>query len=166
VAEQPGAGPRHLVFHPDGRHAYLVNELAMTLSVYALDSARGTLVPTQQGVRLAPAGHDGRAAADVRVHPGGRFLYASNRLGDQSTLAIFAIQEGGARVALVGHEPSRGRTPRNFALDAAGRMLLVGNQQSDNVAMFRIEAEGAALRFLGAQPVAPGPFCVGIYRRL
>jgi 6-phosphogluconolactonase len=163
VAELDGAGPRHITFHPNGRFAYLINEFSLSLSVYALDGERGTLTPLERPLAAAPPGVIGGAAADIHVHPGGRFLYASNRQGDQSTLAIFALDPDSGRARLLGHESTRGRTPRNFGLDAQGRILIVGNQGSNDVALFRIRAQGAELEYVRSQPVAPGPFFVGIY---
>jgi 6-phosphogluconolactonase len=163
VQEQPGAGPRHLAFHPNGRFAYLVNELTLTLSVYAFDAAQGSLTALQRGVSTAAVGVSGGASADIHVHPGGRYLYVSNRQGDDSTLAIFSIDPETGRVALAGHQLSRGRTPRNFGLDRDGQVLIVGNQDSSDVAVFRVAGGGARLEYVRSYPVAPGPFFVGIY---
>jgi 6-phosphogluconolactonase len=163
VHEVEGAGPRHLAFHPNGRVAYLLNELNLSLSVYAFDAEQGTLSPLQRSLAAAPAGLSGGASADVHVHPEGRYLYASNRQGEQSTLAIFELDSSSGRARLVGHESTRGSTPRNFALDSAGRILIVGNQDSGNVAVFRIRAGGGALDYVASRAVAPGPFFVGIY---
>jgi 6-phosphogluconolactonase len=163
VPEAPFAGPRHLAFHPNGRFAYLVNELDLTLSSYACDPTSGTLARLQGNVPAAPAGSTGGASADIHVHPGGKFLYLSNRQGDESNLAIFAVDATSGEVSLVGHELTRGRTPRNFALDPEGRLLIVGNQDSAEIAVFRVAAGGGKLSYLRSQPVAPGPFFVGIY---
>lgn len=163
VAELAGAGPRHLTFHPRGRYAYLINELTLTLSVYAFDAEQGTLAAVQREVNAAPPGVLGGAAADIHVHPNGRFLYVSNRQGAQSTLALFALDPESGHARLLGHESTRGDTPRNFGLDADGRILIVGNQASSDVAVFKITSDGGALDYLASQPVAPGPFFIGIY---
>jgi 6-phosphogluconolactonase len=163
VPELPGAGPRHITFHPNGRYAYLINELTLQLSVYAFDAQQGTLSAVQREIAAAPAGSSGGSAADIHVHPSGRFLYASNRQGDQSTIAIFAIDPETGRARLLGHELTRGRTPRNFGLDAEGRILIVGNQDSPNVSLFRIRDGGGALEYVSSVPVPRGPFFVGIY---
>lgn len=163
VAEAPGAGPRHLRFHPNGRWAFLVNELSLTLSVYAFDGARGTLQPVQRDVALAPPGSAGGSSADVHVHPNGAHLYVSNRQGDASNIAILAVDPSSGAVRVLAHEPTRGRTPRNFALDPEGRVLIAGNQDSNDVAVFRVDASSGQLAFVRSVPVAPGPFFVGIY---
>lgn len=157
-----GSGPRHITFHPTRPLAYLVNELSISLSVYALD-ARGALSPVQESVRTAPLGQSEGSGADVHVHPGGRFLYVSNRQADHSTLAICAIDPLSGRVSVIGHEPTRGRTPRNFALDATGSSLIVANQDSNTLVSFAVDAESGSLKHLKTQPCAEGPFFVGIY---
>ena len=163
VREPAGAGPRHLTFHPNGRWAYLVNELALTLSVYALDAEHGTLRPLYRDIAVAPPELHGGSSADVHVHPGGKFLFVSNRQGERSNIASFAIDEHSGKLELVGHEPTRGKTPRNFALDPDGRILIAGNQESSDVALFRVDPRFGSLTFVRSVAVAPGPFFVGIY---
>jgi 6-phosphogluconolactonase len=163
VPEAPGAGPRHLTFHPNGRWAYLVNELSLSLSVYAFDAERGTLRAAFRDVAVVPPGTSGGSSADIHVHPGGKFLYVSNRQGDASNIAIVRVDGSSGEVSVVGHEPVRGRTPRNFALDPDGRLLIAGNQDSNDVALFRVDAGTGALAFVRSVAVAPGPFFVGIY---
>ena len=155
-----GSGPRHLSFHPDGRHAYLVNELDATVMVLAYDAAAGTLT-AQQRVDSLPAGYQGRRwAADIHVHPSGRFVYASNRAHD--SLAIFAIDPGNGDVTLVGHQAAEGKTPRNFCLDAEGRFLVVAHEDSGSVAVFSVDQETGGLTLRSRQPVAPQPTFVTI----
>lgn len=163
LREPAGAGPRHLTFHPNGRWAYLVNELTLTLSVFAFDAEVGTLRVLRRDIALAPPELAGGSAADVHVHPNGKFLYVSNRQDERSNIAIFAIDEQSGKLELVGHEPTRGKTPRNFALDPEGRLLIAGNQDSSDIAVFRVDARFGSLTFVRSVAVAPGPFFVGIY---
>jgi 6-phosphogluconolactonase len=163
VPEAEGAGPRHITFHPNGRYAYLVNELALTLSVYAFDAESGRLSALQRGLATAPAGVSGGSSADIHVHPNGRFLYVSNRQDERSNIAIFALDPATGQARLCGHEATRGRTPRNFALDAEGRVLIAGNQSSSDVALFRVAGDGERLEHVSSRSVPPGPFFIGIY---
>ena len=157
VKEQPGAGPRHFAFAPDGRALYVINELDSTLSVYRYDGERGALDPIQT-VATLPEGFAGEnACAHVVVSPDGRFVYGSNRGHD--SIAIWAVGEGG-RVTPVGHEPTRGKTPRGFALDPAGDWLLVANQDSDTIVPFRRERETGALTATGEVIASPSPVAV------
>jgi len=135
----------------------------LTLSVYGFDPVLGTLRPTLGGVAIAPPGSEGGSAADIHVHPNGKFLYVSNRQGDQSNIALVSVDGQSGTVSVIGHEPTRGRTPRNFALDPDGRILIAGNQDSGDVALFRIDAGTGRLTFVRSVEVAPGPFFVGIY---
>jgi 6-phosphogluconolactonase len=153
----PGSGPRHMAFHPDGRHAYVVNELASTVAVFSYDASEGGLERTQL-LSALPDGHAGRsAAAGIGVHPSGRFLYASNRGHD--SLAAFSIDGATGRLTPAGHEPARGRTPRHFAIDPSGRFLVAANQESGALAVFRIDPRTGRLSFLRSAGV-PVPMCI------
>jgi 6-phosphogluconolactonase len=157
VALPPGAGPRHMAFAPDASTVYVVNELDSTLVAFDYEAERGALRQRQQ-LSTRPAGATGdNFPADLHVHPGGRFVYASNR-GDD-TIAVFAVGDGG-RLSLAQTVPSGGRWPRNFALDPAGRLLLVANQRSDSVVAFRVDQTTGRLTPAGSQATVPAPVCV------
>ena len=158
LATKPGAGPRHLVFHPNGKFAYVVNELDSTLSVFTYDAERGALDEVQ--VTAASPGGTSTAnhPADVHVSPSGRFLYASNR-GDD-TIAVFAIDPGTGHVTAVEQVSSGGRAPRNFALDPSGQFLLAANQRSDVITSFRIDATSGRLTPTGSTVTVPTPVCI------
>lgn len=155
---QPGAGPRHMDYHPNGRFAYLINELNGTLMALALDPATGTLTELQT-VSTLPEGYSGTiSCADIHVHPSGRFVYGSNRGHD--SIVIFAIDQATGRLTLVGHEPTQGRTPRNFALDPTGTFLLAANQDTGTIVTFRIDAETGKLTPTGQVTQVPAPVCI------
>lgn len=140
AALAPGSGPRHLSFHPSGRYAYVINELALTVTVFSHDAKTGALKEVQTigtlpaGVTATPA----MSTAEVVVHPSGKFLYGSNRGHD--SLVVYAIDQATGKLTLVQHEPTQGSTPRGFGIDPTGRYLLAGNQRSDTVVAFRIDA--------------------------
>lgn len=152
-----GSGPRHLDFHPSGRFAYVINELAGTMSVFAWDAANGTLAGLQTVSALADDYTGRKWSADVHVHPSGRFVYGSNRSHD--SIVIFAVNPSTGRLSLVGHEATRGRTPRNFALSPAGDLLLAANQDSSSIAVFRIDPTSGKLRHLATSDI-PTPVCI------
>ena len=157
---KPGAGPRHLTFHPHGRHAYTMNELDATVTVFAHDPAQGTLREVQT-VPTLPAGFTKpNTGADIRVAPDGRFLYCSNRGHDH--VAIFKIDERIGTLGLVAHEPTRGRTPRNFAIDPTGTFLLVANQDSDTITTFRRDPLTGKLSFTRHSADVPSPVCLKV----
>ena len=158
VKGRPGAGPRHVAFHPDGQTAFVVNELNSTVTTYAWDGEHGTLRAVSEASTL-PSGWTGEnTTAEVEVHPSGRFVYASNRGHD--SIAIFAVQADRSLVP-IGIHPTAGRTPRHFALDPTGAFLLVANQESDTIALVRVDANSGALTDTGARASVPAPVFVG-----
>lgn len=137
IKTAPGAGPRHLAFHPSGRFVYVLNEMASNIGVYDYDSATGALKETQI-IDTLPADYDEiRWAAEVLVSPDGRFVYSSNR-GHES-IAIFSVDPASGKLTSVGQEPTRGIQPRNFNIDPSGRWLIAANMDSDNCELFRID---------------------------
>lgn len=159
-AARPGAGPRHLTFHPAGRWAYLENELNSTVTALAYDAATGTFREIQT-LSTLPEGFTGEnSGADVHVSPDGRFLYTSNR-GDNS-LAVFSIAPADGRLTLVQHVSTQGKTPRNFALDPSGRLLLVANQNSDNIFTYRVNKQSGKLTATGQSVSLPTPMFVEV----
>lgn len=136
VVLKPGSAPRHFTFHPNSAVAYSLNEIDSTVTVLAYDGARGTLRELQTLSTLPDGFKDRNTAAEVLVHPSGRFLYASNR--GHNSIAVFAI-DGTGRLKLVADVASGGRTPRGFSLDPSGRWLIAANQDTHNIAVFAID---------------------------
>jgi 6-phosphogluconolactonase len=158
AAAEPGAGPRHFAFHPDGRRAYLINELNSTLTSFVYEPGTGTLTP-RQTLSTLPAGFEGaNNCADVHVHPSGRFLYGSNRGHD--SIVVFTIAPGDGALSPVQHQSTLGRTPRNFAIDPTGRFLLVANQDSDSISVFSIDPGTGTLTHTGQILDVPVPVCL------
>jgi 6-phosphogluconolactonase len=154
----PGAGPRHLAFHPGGRFVYVLNEIDSTVTAFAWDGERGAMAPFQT-VSTVPPGHaGGNSTAQVIAHPNGRFLYGSNRGHD--SIALFSVDPGDGRLTPVGHVPTEGKTPRNFNLDPGARFLYAANQDSDTIVVFRVEDEGRRLEPTGHVARAGSPVCV------
>jgi 6-phosphogluconolactonase len=156
VAKAPeGSLPRHLVFSADGAHAFVLHELANTIATYAYSS--DGLAPLSV-VSTLPEGFAGRsAAAAIRLHPSGRFLYASNRGHD--SIAGYKIG-GDGRLSPVGWYDTRGRTPRDFAIDPTGRILVAANQDSHSLAVFLIDQQTGALEPVGETHAIGSPVCV------
>jgi 6-phosphogluconolactonase len=156
LATTPGSGPRHLAFGPSGRSAYAINELGNTVVVYAYDAAAGTL-SERQSLSVLPAGFKGEAsAAEVAIHPSGRFLYASCRGSD--TLSVFAIDGGSGRLAHVETVPCGGKGPRHFSLSPGGHWLVCAHQDSDSLCSFEVDSGGRLGRLAGSVAV-PMPVC-------
>ena len=154
----PGSGPRHVAFHPDGRHAYAINEMKSTVTALDYDPGRGTLAAIQTLPTL-PADFRGESStAEIAVHPSGRFLYGSNRGHD--SIAAYAIEAGSGRLTPLGNQSTLGKTPRNFAIDPSGAFLLAANQDSNTVVAFRIDPQTGRLASTGQSVKVPVPVCV------
>ncbi len=157
---QPGAGPRHLAFHPNGRWAYLVNELTSSVSALAYDAAAGTFRELHTLPAL-PAGFTApNTCADVHVAPNGRFVYVSNRGHD--SIVGFAVAPDTGRLKVVQHQSTQGKTPRNFAIAPSGTILLAANQNSNSIVTFFLNAQTGRLTPTGQSVEVPAPVCVQV----
>lgn len=160
---QPG-GPRHFTFHPSGEFAYVVGGPADIVGMFRV-AADGALTSIGQVPRL-PADLSTEAAthmgSDIHVAPSGRHAYAANR-GTSNTLAIYSIGSDG-RLTARGHESTRGNTPRTFDIDPTGELIVVGNQDSQTVATFRVDSDTGALQHLHTEDVGVSPWFVGFFR--
>ena len=155
-----GAGPRHFAIHPSGEFAYVINELASTITAYDLDSSTGALSEIET-VSTLPDGFGGvNHTADLHVLPSGKFIYGSNRGHD--SIAIFAIDGSTGRLSPVGREPTQGRTPRGFAISPGGEFLIAANEDSDTLVVFRIDEGTGELSPTGHVAEVPEPTCVAL----
>jgi 6-phosphogluconolactonase (cycloisomerase 2 family) len=154
----PGAGPRHAAFHPNGRFVYVINELDSTITAFAYDGGSGALRQLQVVTLLPPGWSGENIAAEVVVHPSGRFVYGSNRGHD--SIAVFAVDQGDGRLSRLGHAPTLGRTPRHFDLEPSGRFLYAANQDSDTVVVFRVDASNGQLAPTGDRVEVGTPSCI------
>jgi 6-phosphogluconolactonase len=158
VQAKPGAGPRHLIFHPSGKYAYVINEVHATITAFAYDQARGNL-RDEQTVSTLPKDFSGaNTSADIHVSPDGRFLYCSNRGHD--SIAAFKINPRNGTLTFIAHESTGGKAPRNFAIDPTGAFLLVANQKSDNIVTFRRDRKTGRLSATGQVAEVPSPVCL------
>jgi 6-phosphogluconolactonase len=153
----PGAGPRHLALHPNGRLGFVINELVSTITTFARDTTTGAL--TARGtISTLPSGFTGASStAEIEMHPNGRFLYGSNRGHD--SIAAYEVSASGD-LRLVEIESTRGRTPRNFTIDPSGRWLLAANQATHTLAVFRIDPSTGALEPAGELASVPSPVSI------
>jgi 6-phosphogluconolactonase len=143
---EPGTGPRHVAFSADGKIMYVLGEMDSTVTVFAND-ANETYRSIQKTSAL-PAGFSGTSdAAEIAMHPSGKFLYTSNR-GDDS-IAAFAVDGATGKLTFLQRVPGGGKTPRNFAIDPAGKRLLVANQASGNIVEFDINRATGRLKQVG-----------------
>lgn len=156
-----GSGPRHMKFHTNGKWIYVVNELALTVTVFDYDAASGTMTP-KQTIETVPAAELAREKAkstsEIRVHPNGRFVYAANRGHD--TITAFAVDAESGQLKLVQRANIRGATPRNFNLSPDGKWLLAAGQLSHTLGVFSVDGSTGWMTFEQRSVFAPTPICV------
>jgi 6-phosphogluconolactonase len=157
IMTEAGAGPRHLTFHPNNKFAYLVEELTGTISVYNYKNGKFALLQNASALPVDYMGSIG--SADIHVSADGRFLYASNR-GESNTIAIFKIDQKNGTLALIDHQSTLGKTPRNFNFDPSGNFLLIANQNSDDITIFKVDKKTGLLTDSGKKIIAGNPVCI------
>jgi 6-phosphogluconolactonase len=158
VQVKPGAGPRHLAFHSSGKYVFVLNELHSTVTVFRCSPEKGSLQELQTITTLPKDFTGSNTGADIHLSPDGRFVYCSNRGHD--SVAILRIDPRSGALSPMGHEPTRGKIPRNFAIDPAGEFLLVANQKSDNIVVFRLDQKTGRLSATGQAAEVPSPVCL------
>ncbi|RYF64327.1 MAG: lactonase family protein, partial [Cytophagaceae bacterium] len=158
VTVKKGSGPRHLAFHPNGRFVYVVEELISSMAVFARDPKTGSLTLLKEGIATLPTGFTGdNTSADIHIDATGSYIYQSNR--GHNALAVLKIGSNGIPM-LIGHVPTGGKTPRNFWLDPRGQFVIVANQETDNLVVFRRNASTGMLTAAGQELKIPAPVCI------
>jgi 6-phosphogluconolactonase len=158
VKVAPGSGPRHFTFHPKGRFAYVINEIASTVTAFTWDAKRGTFTEIQT-ISTLPDGWKGNTTtAEVVAHPNGKFLYGSNR--GHNSLAVFTIDPAKGTLTRTANVPTQGEIPRNFAIDPTGKWLLAANQNTSNVVAFSIDQNSGDLKPTGQILKVGSPVCI------
>lgn len=154
----PGEGPRHLAFDRDGKFAYVVNELKSSITAFAYERSGGVLRKLNT-VSTLPKGFTGsNDGAEIKVHPNGKFLFASNRGHD--SIAVFSIDNRTGALTPVGDFSTQGKTPRNFEIDPTGTFLLVANEDGNNIVVYRIDPKSGRLTATGQTLEVPAPVCL------
>ncbi len=153
-----GAGPRHFALHPSEKFAYLVSEMASTVTAFSIDLKAGMLHRSQNISTLPDDFKGENDDAEIRIHPSGKFLYASNRGHDSIT--VFAIDATKGMLAVVEHASTQGKTPRSFEIDPTGTLLFAENQQSNNIVIFHIDQNTGKLTPTGKVLEVGQPVCV------
>jgi 6-phosphogluconolactonase len=158
VAVKPGSGPRHLVFRPDGRFAYVINELTSTVTAFAYDARTGQLKELQT-LSTLPGYFDGlNTGAEIGVHPSGKFLYASNR--GHNSVVLFGVDGDKGTLTFIEEQGTGGNKPRHFGIEPSAKHLAITNQDSHTVLACRIDAGNGRLKPSGVFASAPSPVCV------
>jgi len=158
IMTEPGAGPRHMDIHPNGKFAYLLEELTGSVSAYRVE--KNGALSLQQNISCLPRDYTGPVgSADIHVSPDGKFLYCSNR-GESNTIGIFSIHPSTGELEWVDHQSTLGRTPRNFIFDPTGNFLLAANQNSDEIIIFKRDKNTGLLTDTGKKIKVAKPVCL------
>jgi 6-phosphogluconolactonase len=147
VKSRPGAGPRHLAFHPKLPIVWVLNELDSTTATYRWDAKRGTLAPIQVITALPTTFTGYSTTAEIAVSPDGRFVYCSNR--GHNSVAIYAADPVDGSLTAIAWQPTQGRDPRFIGLDPVGRFLYAANEQADTIVTFGVDAGSGKLALTG-----------------
>ena len=153
-----GAGPRHIAFHPNGKLAFVNNEIDSSVTSFTWDAERGTLHVNDTRSTLPEDFAERNSTAQVAVHPNGKFFYVSNRGHD--SIAIFGVDEERGKLRPLGHASTQGKTPRNFNLDPSGAYLYAANQNTGTIVTFRVDGGTGQLTPTGHTTEVPAPVCV------
>jgi 6-phosphogluconolactonase len=155
---KPGSGPRHIALHPNGRWAYVINEMGNTITAFDWDADKGSFHELQTVTTLPKDFNGENTTAELAMHPKGRYLYGSNRGHD--SIAVYAIDPGKGVLTLIEDVPTLGKEPRNFALDPTGAYLFAANQNSNTVVVFRVNPSNGRLTPTGEKVAVMSPVCV------
>lgn len=155
VHTKPGSGPRHLVFHTKLHVSYCIEELSGIISIYNYNKGKLHFIDS---VFACSEIKEVYSSADIHISPDGKFLYASNR--GENTIAIFSINQVNGKLKLLAHEPTYGKTPRNFTIDPSGNFLLVANQHSNNIIVFKRDIATGMLSKTANEIVVANPSCL------
>ena len=155
---KPGSGPRRIAFRPDGKFAYVLNELTSTVVAYAHDPASGGLRELQT-LSTVPEPYDGpNAPGELGMHPSGKYLYVSNR--GHNSVVLFAIDADKGTLSFVEEQGTGGKTPAHFGIEPSAKHLAIANQESDTVLVCRIDGGNGRLKPSGVFASVPSPTCV------
>lgn len=158
----PGAGPRHLAFHPNGKLAFVINEIDSTVTSFRYDAQEGVLQPVETVSTLPEDFQGENTCAEIAVSEDGKFLYGSNRGHD--SIVVYAVDTETGKLTTVQHVSTEGEHPRHFALTPGGRFLIAANRDTNNLAVFQVDRQSGRLQYTGHSVEASRPVCVQPFR--
>ncbi len=160
LESEKGAGPRHFTFHPQLKTAYAINEINGTVSSYELQNGQLKLIDQDFSYQNP---QDKYSSADIHISPDGKYLYASNR-GNENTLSIFSVDLSDGKLTIVGHQSTFGETPRSFVIDPSGNFLIVANQNSNKIIVFKRDKKTGLLSKTDSEVVVNSPSSLKVKR--
>ncbi len=157
VSVTPGNGPRHVVFSNDGKYLYLIQEIGGAINAYTYDN--GTLKQIQSVNMLTPEMKGNIGSAAIRISPDGKFLYASNR-GNGNEIVGYSINPDNGMLTFVSRTTSLGKGPRDFIIDPSGKYLIVANQNSDTIYVYKRDVTSGRLSYIVSKLSIGNPVCL------
>lgn len=149
-----GSGPRHFTFHPNGKFGYGLAELSGEITVFKYNDGTLSFIEKHPSYQQK---QDIYSGADIHISPDGAYLYASNRGPNEDSISIFAINPVNGSLNLIGHEPTYGEHPRNFTISPDGKFLLVANQFSNTIVIFKRDLQSGKLKKLSKEIIVENP---------
>jgi 6-phosphogluconolactonase len=157
----PGAGPRHMDFHPTKNLVYVMNELNSTVSVMEYEPTSGALTEIQSITTLPDSFDDWNSTADIHMHPNGKYVFASNR--GHNSIAVFSVDGEDGTLTALDRVSTEGEFPRNFAIHPSGEFVYAANQNSNSITIFSMDSETGVLKFTGRSLEVPTPVNITFY---
>ena len=154
----PGSGPRHMAFSADEKNAYVINELTNTVTVAEFDEKTGVFTDIQNIATLPADFKENNTTAEIEVHPGGGFVYGSNRGHD--SIVVYKRDKETGKLTFVQHAPCGGKAPRHFKIDPSGKWLICGHQDSNTISVLPIDQGTGELGEPQSTVKAPTPICI------
>ena len=155
---QKGSGPRHMVLHPNGKFAYVINELDNTIDALSYNKSNGEIDFLTKASTI-PGVFEGKSScADIHIHPSGKFLYGSNR--GHNSISAYGIDPENGSLKFIQNIHTQGKTPRGFTIHPTGKFLLAGNQDSDTITVFQIDLQTGELTFTDHKLSVKTPVCL------
>jgi 6-phosphogluconolactonase len=155
---KPGCGPRHMVFHPNGKFAYIITELSSEIVTLEYNTSEGSFKDIQY-ISTLPQSYSGEnLGSAIHISTDGKYLYASNR--GHNSIATFRVDNSSGKLQLASHTHTGGSSPRDFALAPNGKFLFAANQDSSNIVVFSIDTSTGKLSPTGDSCTVPNPVCI------
>ena len=153
----PGSGPRHLVFHPNGKFVYVANEINSTVTACSYDGEKGVLTSLHSVSTVSESYTGSKYPAAIRIDLEGKFVYVSTR-GERNSITVFKVDEDGRIFRIQVQEVTN--WPREFNIDPSGSYLMVAGERSDVIELYQIDRETGKLSKTESKLALPSPACI------
>ena len=158
LSVNPGSGPRHITFHPNGKYAYVMTELSSEVIVLTYNPAEGSFTELQYISAVPEEFDENNQGSAIHISSDGRFVYAGNR--GHNSIAVYSVDQSSGQLTFVEHTSTEGNWPRDFVLDPTEKFLVATNEKSHNLVLFSRDESTGKLTLLQSDVAVPEPVCV------